>query len=105
MSPRQFLDATEQPLRPGLPSETVNLVLQGDIYGERINVVDMRFAKILPFKGTRTTVGIDLYNIANSNTPTTYEAVYDPNPEVNRWLQPTAVLQPRFVRFHVQFDF
>ena len=30
----------------------------------------MRFAKIVRFKGKRANVGIDLYNITNSNTPT-----------------------------------
>jgi hypothetical protein len=27
-------------------------------------------------KGTRTNVGIDLYNLFNANTPTGYEATY-----------------------------
>jgi len=50
-------------------------------------------------------VGIDLYNLFNSNTPTTYETVYDPATNGARWMQPTAVLLPRFMRFNVQFDF
>ena len=66
----------------------------------------MRFAKILRFKGTRANVGIDLYNMMNSNTPTTYEATYTIRTRhSNRWFKPTAVVQPRFVRFNVQFDF
>ena len=32
----------------------------------------MRFAKILRFGRTRTNVGIDLYNIFNTNTGTTF---------------------------------
>jgi hypothetical protein len=35
----------------------------------------------------------------------TYEAVYNPAPAQNRWFTPTAVVQPRFVRFNAQFDF
>lgn len=46
----------------------------------------------------------DLYNVFNSNTATTYEAIYDPT-NAAAWFQPTAVVQPRFVRFNVQFDF
>ena len=64
----------------------------------------MRFSKILRFGRTRTNVCIELSNMFNSNTPTTYEANYDPaNP--TRWFQPTAVVLPRFVRFNAQFDF
>jgi hypothetical protein len=105
MSASQFLAATGSALRPGVTSETVNLISQGDVYGDQVNALDMRFAKIIRFKGTRANVGIDLYNLTNSNTPTTYEAVYNPDPAQNRWLTPTAVVQPRFVRFNVQFDF
>jgi hypothetical protein len=65
----------------------------------------MRFSKILRVKGTRANVGLDLYNLTNSNTPTTYESVYDPATSGTRWMRPTAVLQPRFVRVNVQFDF
>ena len=57
------------------------------------------------FGGTKTNVGLDLYNLFNSNTPTTYETVYDPATNGARWMQPTAVLLPRFLRFNVQFDF
>jgi hypothetical protein len=69
-----------------------------------VNTFDIRFAKILRFGRTRTDVGVDLYNIFNSNTPTSYEAVYDPA-DADAWFRPTAVVQPRFVRFNVQFDF
>ncbi|HXH24673.1 MAG TPA: hypothetical protein VNI78_05450, partial [Vicinamibacterales bacterium] len=105
MTAAQFLAATGRPLRPGLTSETVNLLLPGQLYGDRMSTVDMRFAKIVRFGRKRTNIGVDLYNIFNSNTPTTYESVYDPSSGGARWMQPTAVLQPRFVRFNVQFDF
>jgi hypothetical protein len=100
----QFLAATGRALRPGVNQETVNLLREGDLYGDRVNTFDMRFAKNLRFGKTRTNVGIDLYNLFNSNTATTYEAVYDPT-NANAWFQPTAVVQPRFVRFNAQFDF
>jgi hypothetical protein len=99
-----FLAATGRPLRPGVTQETVNLLGPGDLYGDRVNTFDMRFAKILRFGKTRTNVGVDLYNVFNANTATTYEAIYDPT-NAAAWFQPTAVVQPRFVRFNVQFDF
>ena len=42
---------------------TVNLVEPGTLYGDRVNQIDLRFAKILRFGRTRTNVGFDIYNI------------------------------------------
>jgi hypothetical protein len=105
MTAAQFLAATGRPLAAGLASQDVDLLVPGALYGDRINVVDMRFAKVLKFGKTRTNVGLDLYNLFNSNTATTYETVYDPATNGARWMQPTAVLLPRFMRVNVQFDF
>jgi hypothetical protein len=105
MSASQFQAATGRPLRQGVTTETVNILLPGQIYGDRVNNLDMRFAKIVRVKHTRANVGIDVYNLTNANTGTTFESTYDPASNGLRWLRPTAVLQPRFVRFNVQFDF
>jgi hypothetical protein len=105
MNASQFLTATGRPLRTGVTTETVNLLLPGQIYGERVNNIDMRIAKVLRVKGTRANIGLDLYNLTNANTPTAVEATYDPASAGERWFRPTAVLQPRFVRFNVQLDF
>ena len=105
MTAAQFQAATGEPLRTGLATQDVNILLPGALYGERVNAVDMRFAKILRFGSKRANVGVDLYNMFNANTPTTYETVYDPATNGARWMQPTAVLLPRFVRVNVQFDF
>jgi hypothetical protein len=74
-------------------------------FGERVNNIDMRFAKIVRIKATKANVGVDLYNLTNANTPTTFESTYDPGTGGERLMRPTALLQPRFVRFNVQFDF
>jgi hypothetical protein len=65
----------------------------------------MRFAKVLRFSSKRVSIGMDLYNLFNSNTATVYETVYDPGTNGARWLQPTAVLNPRAARVNAQFDF
>jgi hypothetical protein len=104
MSAVQFQQAAGQAL-VGATTQSVNLLLDGQIYGDRVNNLDMRFAKILRFGGTRANIGIDLYNLLNTNTATTYEATYAFNNVNNRWLNPTAVVQPRFMRFSVQYDF
>jgi hypothetical protein len=105
MNGEWFQRATGRQLAPGLATQDVDLLLPGAVYGDRINVVDMRFAKVLRFGRTKANVGMDLYNVLNSNTPTTYETVYDPATNGARWMQPTAVLLPRFMRFNVQLDF
>ena len=70
----------------------------------------MRFAKVLRFKGTRTLVGFDVYNISNSAAVLTYNQTFIPGqnestPATARWLRPTSVLQARFVKISAQIDF
>jgi hypothetical protein len=110
MNAAQFQAATGRPLRTGVTTETVNLLLPGQLYGERINNLDMRLAKVIRIKGTRANVGVDFYNLTNANTPTTVDQTYSATPNAAgvvgaNWLRPTAVLQPRFMRFNVQVDF
>jgi hypothetical protein len=89
----------------GLGSQTitVNLIEPGTLYGERVNQIDMRFAKILRFGRTRTTVGFDVYNLVNSDAVLTYNQTFSPT--TTTWLRPNSVLQARFVKFSAQVDF
>jgi len=85
---------------------TVNLLVPGELYPpERLNLVDMRIAKVLRFNGQRADVGIDLYNLFNSNAATAYQQTYEYATNGAAWLNPTAIVAPRLVRFHVTFDF
>jgi hypothetical protein len=105
MTPAQFLAATGVPLRAGLAQQSVDLAPPGAIYGDRINVVDLRLAKVVTIRGRRLTAGFDLYNLFNSNAGTAFETVFDVATVGARWMQPTTVLNPRAVRFNAQFDF
>jgi len=105
MTPAQFLAATGVPLRSGLAQQSVDLLAPGDVYGDRIDVMDVRVAKVLRFGSKRLHVGLDLYNLLNANPATNYESVYDPATSGARWMQPTAVLNPRAARLNVQLDF
>jgi hypothetical protein len=85
---------------------TVNLLTPGQLYpDDRLNQVDMRFAKILRFGSTRADVGIDLYNLFNTNDTTTFDANFAYATNGATWLQPTAIVPPRFARFNVTFSF
>jgi hypothetical protein len=93
----------QTPFAPGVTTQSVNLLLPSSLFGPRVNSVDMRFGKILRFGRTRTNVAIDLYNLFNSNVGTAFNQGFGTNGAT--WLRPTAVLNPRFARFNVTFDF
>jgi hypothetical protein len=82
---------------------TVNLVTPGTVYGDRINQLDFRVAKILPLAGTRTKVSLDLYNALNSAAVITYNQTYSPTSSA--WLTPTSVLGARVVKVGASFEF
>jgi len=76
------------------------------LYGPRTNQVDMRFAKILRFGNTRSNIGVDLINLLNSNQATAYTSTYSYTAATGgSWYQPTSILQPRYARFSLTFDF
>ena len=79
---------------------SLNVLLPVQLYGDRVNQLDLRVGKILRFGRTRTTVGVDLYNILNSNPGLVYNQAFAAN-----WPRPTAILMPRFVRFNATVDF
>ena len=82
---------------------TVNLIEPGTLYGDRVNQIDLRFAKILRFGRTRTNVGLDVYNLTNGNPILAYNQTFSPT--TTTWLRPNSVLQARFVKFSAQIDF
>jgi hypothetical protein len=82
---------------------TVNLIEPGTLYGDRVNQIDLRFAKIVRLGRTRTNVGFDLYNVANSAPVLSYNQSF--SPATSTWLRPNSVLQSRFVKFSAQIDF
>ena len=85
---------------------TVNLLNPGQLYAlERTTLVDMRFAKILRFGGRRADLGIDLYNLFNSNVTTAYQQTYEQVTGGAVWLRPTAIAAPRLARVNVTVTF
>ena len=91
-----------RPLSNSATTATVNLIQPGTLYGDRVNEIDLRFAKILRYGRTRTNVGVDVYNIINASPVLTYNQSYVPG---GNWLIPNSVLQPRFLKFSATFDF
>lgn len=92
-----------------LPTQTttINLLTDGQLYpDERVNQVDMRFAKIFRLSDRRIDIGADLYNLFNTNQGTAFDQSFDYGvANGGEWLQPTAIVPPRFARFNVTVSF
>jgi hypothetical protein len=91
-----------RPLSANAPSVTVNLIEPGEVFGDRVNAIDLRLAKILRFGRTRTNVGVDIYNIFNASAVLTYNQAFNPG---GRWLVPTTVMAARFAKLSASIDF
>jgi hypothetical protein len=88
-------------------NQSVQLLESFQMFAEdRLTQVDMRFAKVIRFGGRRADFGVDLYNLFNTNTATNYDGTYDyGTTDGGGWLQPTSIVQPRFVRLNLTLSF
>ena len=100
-----ILAALGRPLPANGQFRALNLILPNELYGPRINAVDARFAKVIRLSGVRTTVGIDLYNLFNSNTATGFNQGFTTEDAGASFLRPNAILNPRFARFNVTVEY
>jgi hypothetical protein len=80
---------------------TVNLVAPGSLYGDRVNQLDLRLAKVLTYGRSRTVVGVDIYNVLNSYAVLTYNNTFVPG---GPWLQPLTILTPRLFKITAALD-
>ena len=83
------------------PNATVNLITPGTMYGDRVNELDLRIAKVLKFGRTKTLLGVDLYNALNSSAVLSYNQSLIAG---GSWLIPTSVLSARFAKISSQFE-
>jgi hypothetical protein len=88
-----------RPLSGGAANATINVIEPGQTYGDRLNQLDLRFAKILRFGRTRTAINLDLYNALNANP------VLTQNNNFAAWQVPLSILDARLFKISAQFDF
>lgn len=88
-----------RPLSGNAANTAVNIVESGKQWGERTNLLDFRFAKILRFGSTRMNIAMDVYNSLNTNPGTAYNQTYGAS-----YLVPTVVMPARFAKFSMQYD-
>jgi carboxypeptidase family protein len=92
-------------LSAGAANVTVNLVAPGTLYGDRMNLLDLRFGKILKFgPRLKTSLNLDLYNALNTSAVVTENTTYV-NATVTGWRIPNAIAPARFAKISVQLDF
>ena len=89
----------------GLANDTtsVQLLKPGELYPTQVRTMDVRFAKVLHFGRSRTDVGIDLFNLFNSNKGTAFNSAFGLDGAT--WNRPTTILNPRAVRFNVTVSY
>ena len=78
---------------------TVNLIEPRTLYEDRINQLDLRVGKILRFVRMRATASVDVYNALHSS------AVLLLNNEFAAWQAPQSILNARFAKVVMRFDF
>jgi len=79
---------------------TVDLLPAGSTFGDRVYQTDLRFSKQIRYGGTTIRPTVSVYNLFNSNAVQTYVNTYGAT-----WLNPTVIMQARFVDIGVQVDF
>jgi hypothetical protein len=99
----QVVPELGRPMAGGAFVTFVNVVAPGELYGDRITQVDLRVSKILRFGGRRANVGVDIFNLFNTNAVYQYNTTYSGDGAT--WLQPSSLVVARFAKLSVQFDF
>jgi hypothetical protein len=79
---------------------TVPLVPPGTIYDTRLSQLDVRFSKIMKYRGVRIQTNLDLYNALNGNAVLVVVSQYGPS-----WLQPSYVLPGRMLKIGASVNF
>ena len=101
-----YIAAGPQPLGrnlSGASNVTVNLIPPSTFYSDRRNNIDFRVAKIIRYGRTRTLVGVDVYNLTNTDVATGFNQTFSPTSTT--WLTPTSIQPARYARISAQIDF
>ncbi|MBI4266622.1 MAG: hypothetical protein HY657_19820, partial [Acidobacteria bacterium] len=86
-------------LSGGAANVTVNLIEPQSTFGDRVNQLDVRLGKVLRFGRARAVASVDVFNVLNANPVLAENFAY------TLWRRPQSILNPRFARLSLQFDF
>jgi hypothetical protein len=102
----QPIGALGRNLRNG--TRTIDVLAPFSMFGDRFRELDIRGSKVFRVAGQRRfQFNVDVYNLLNGSTATFIRNTYTAPgaPTRTPWLQPTQVMDGRFVKFSGQFDF
>ena len=85
---------------PCTATATINLIEPNKTFEDRLNQIDVRFAKTLGLGTTRLQGTFDIYNLFNANTVLTINSRYGPS-----WLRPANILGARLFKIGAQLEF
>jgi hypothetical protein len=89
----------------GAATRTWNLMPVGENYGNvNLKQLDLRASKRVRMGQIRVRVDFDAYNVLNNNWPFTVTNTFS-TAATSQWLRPTNVLQARFYKVGLNFDF
>lgn len=91
-----------RPLAGNSPNVTVNLIRPGDLFTDRINQVDLRFARAFTFGGQRIQLSADVFNALNASPIQRENATFVPG---GAYRTPELILDARLIKFTAQFNF
>jgi hypothetical protein len=94
----RFVDPARTSFTSG--TATVPLLAPGAMFGERMNQLDIRLAKSIRYRGTRTRLMLDMANVLNSSDVLVLNNAYG-----SSWLRPAFLLPGRLFKLAGQFDF
>jgi hypothetical protein len=72
------------------------------MYGDRVNQLDLRFAKAFKLAHSRTVFAVEIYNTLNASAVLTASSLFVPS---GPWLQPMTILTPRFIKLTADLNF
>ena len=93
-------------------STTLQIADPASVYLDRDNELDLRFGKVVRYRGVRGTVNLDLFNALNRSTILTANAAYAVaagangtfNLSNNVWSAPTLITNPRMLKVSLTLD-
>jgi len=91
-----------RPLAGGAANVTLNIVDPASVYLERDNELDLRFGKVVRYRGLRGTISLDLFNALNRSTVLAANAAYALANNV--WQAPTTITNPRLLKVSLTLD-
>jgi hypothetical protein len=84
--------------------KTVNAFVPNAVFGDRLNQLDIRFAKIFKIGNGTLDADFDLYNAFNSDASLSLTNSYS-GTNGGAWLKPTAIIQGRIFKAGIRWDF